>query len=137
MEYIPNATVSGLHGKHILLVEDNAINQKLAIDLLHHAGIRVSVANDGREAVAELERRAFDGVLMDCQMPVLDGFEATRLIRACSRWHALPIIAMSANALAGDRELALAAGMNDYITKPIKIEAMYDTISRWVGRSKP
>ncbi len=122
-----------LAGARLLLVEDNELNQELALELLRAAGIAVVVAGNGREAVDLLARdRAFDGVLMDCQMPVMDGYEATRAIRAEPALRALPIIAMTANAMAGDREKALAAGMNDHIAKPLDVGGMFATIARWV-----
>jgi PAS domain S-box-containing protein len=121
-----------LAGARILLVEDNPINQELALELLGDVGLDVTLAGDGRAALEELAQRDFDGVLMDCQMPVMDGYAATREIRADPRWQRLPIIAMTANAMAGDRELALAAGMNDHIAKPIEVRAMFETIARWV-----
>jgi signal transduction histidine kinase/DNA-binding response OmpR family regulator len=121
-----------LHGAHILLVEDNLINQELAFELLTEAGIVVTIAEDGQQALDLLATQRFDGVLMDCQMPVLDGYAATREIRRQPQWQALPVIAMTANAMAGDREHALAAGMNDHIAKPIDVEAMFETVARWV-----
>ncbi|MEF7612526.1 response regulator [Aquincola sp. MAHUQ-54] len=126
-----------LRGTRLLLVEDNLINQELAIALLQDAGAEVAVAGDGRQALEMLEHGegAFDAVLMDCQMPVMDGYEASRLIRAQARWHRLPVIAMTANAMSGDRERALAAGMDDHIVKPIDVDAMFATLARWVGRA--
>jgi PAS domain S-box-containing protein len=125
-----------LRGRRLLLVEDNAINQELALELLGDAGIEVVVADDGQQALAVLQSQHcdefFDAVLMDVQMPVMDGYEATRLLRLDARWQALPVIAMTANAMAGDRERALAAGMNDHIAKPIEVKQMFDTIARWV-----
>jgi PAS domain S-box-containing protein len=121
-----------LRGTSVLLVEDNAINQELAVDLLGGAGIVVTVAENGRVALEALARQRFDAVLMDLQMPVMDGYEATRAIRAQRQWRELPIIAMTANAMAGDREKALAAGMNDHIAKPIDVDAMFATIGRWI-----
>jgi GAF domain-containing protein/DNA-binding response OmpR family regulator len=104
----------------ILLAEDNAVNQKLALRLLAQMGYTADVAGDGLQAIEAIERSPYDVVLMDVQMPELDGLEATRRIR--SRWPdlPLPIVAMTANAMAGDRELCLAAGMTDYISKPIR-----------------
>ena len=121
-----------LAGAHVLLVEDNAINQELAVDLLNRAGIVVRVASNGQEALDVLARERFDAVLMDCQMPVMDGFTATRALRRQPALQALPVIAMTANAMAGDREAVLAAGMNDHIAKPIVVDAMFDTLARWV-----
>jgi signal transduction histidine kinase/DNA-binding response OmpR family regulator len=104
----------------ILLAEDNLVNQKLALRLLSNMGYEATVANNGLEAISALEREAYDVVLMDVQMPELDGLEATRRIR--SRWPDRPIhiVAMTANAMAGDRDACLAAGMNDYVSKPIR-----------------
>jgi CheY-like chemotaxis protein len=121
-----------LSGARILLVEDNPINQELALDVLSRAGIVVSVACDGQEALDMLDSQRFDGVLMDCQMPVLDGFAATRALRSQPRLQDLPVIAMTANAMVGDRDKVIAAGMNDHIAKPIKVEEMFATLARWV-----
>jgi CheY-like chemotaxis protein len=124
---------SNLKGARILLVEDNKFNREMALDLLQGAGMAVEVACNGREALQMLEKQGFDCVLMDCQMPVMDGFEAARLIRQREQWCYLPIIAMTARALEGDRENALAAGMNDYIAKPIEIDEMFSTLEEWVS----
>jgi signal transduction histidine kinase/DNA-binding response OmpR family regulator len=121
-----------LAGAHILLVEDNPINQELAVDLLNRAGVVVSVANDGQQALDVLAKHRFDAVLMDCQMPVMDGYAATRALREQAPLRELPVIAMTANAMVGDREAALAAGMNDHIAKPIIVDQMFATLSRWV-----
>jgi len=123
-----------LGGTRLLLVEDNPINQELAVDLLTRAGIDVRVAGDGREALALLAREPFDGVLMDCQMPVMDGYETTRRLREQPAWRELPVIAMTANAMVGDRDKALASGMNDHVAKPIKVEELFATLARWVRR---
>lgn len=108
------------HPLRILLAEDNAVNQRLALRLLSQMAYEAEVAEDGVQAIAALERDEFDVVLMDVQMPELDGLSATRKIRA--QWPERPlwIVAMTANAMAGDREACLAAGMNDYIAKPIR-----------------
>jgi CheY-like chemotaxis protein len=121
-----------LAGARVLLVEDNPINQELARDLLSRAQILVEVASDGREAIDMLSRERFDAVLMDCQMPVMDGYAATRELRGRPEWRDLPVIAMTANAMVGDREKALAAGMNDHIAKPINVSDMFATLARWV-----
>jgi len=121
-----------LSGTHLLLVEDNPVNRMIASEILSRAGVRVSVACDGREALDILERERFDGILMDCQMPVMDGYETTRRIRQQPQWHELPVIAMTANALVGDRDKVLAAGMNDHIAKPIRIDEMFATLARWI-----
>jgi len=123
---------AALAGARVLLVEDNPFNQELARDLLGRAHIRVRLANNGREAIAMLARERFDAVLMDCQMPVMDGYAATRELRSDPRWRDLPIIAMTANAMVGDREKVLAAGMNDHIAKPINVIEMFATLARWV-----
>ncbi|MFU2487894.1 response regulator [Thauera sp. WH-1] len=120
-----------LRGAHLLLVEDNELNQELAIDLLANAGISVRVAGNGREALDWLERESFDGVLMDLQMPVMDGYAATQAIRQRGM-KALPVIAMTANVMAGDRDKAMAAGMDDQIGKPLDVGQMFHTIARWV-----
>jgi PAS domain S-box-containing protein len=125
---------AALAGARVLLVEDNPINQELACDLLRRVGVLTEVAADGKEALAMLERGHFDAVLMDCQMPVMDGYEATRALRADARWRELPVIAMTANAMVGDRERVLAAGMNDHVAKPIKVDELFATLVRWVRR---
>ena len=121
-----------LRGAQILLVEDNAINREIALTVLRLADIDVSVACDGKEALDMLGRQHFDGVLMDCQMPVMDGYAATRALRQHPQWRELPVIAMTANAMVGDREKVLAAGMNDHVAKPIKVEELFATLARWV-----
>ena len=127
------AAIRQLRGSRLLLVEDNDLNVELAVELLEQAGIEVVVAGNGQEALDRLARdRRFDGVLMDCQMPVMDGYAATRAIRADPALDGLPVIAMTANAMAGDREKVLAAGMVDHIAKPLDVTAMFATIARWV-----
>jgi PAS domain S-box-containing protein len=123
---------ASLAGARILLVEDNPINQELARDLLGRAGLVLRTADNGQEALNWLEREPFDLVLMDCQMPVMDGYAATRMLRRQARWQELPVIAMTANAMVGDREKVLAAGMNDHIAKPIKVDDLYATLARWI-----
>jgi PAS domain S-box-containing protein len=122
-----------LEGARVLLVEDHPLNQELARDLLERAGIRVAVAGDGASALESLERDGpFDGVLMDCQMPVMDGYTATERLRANPAWRDLPVIAMTASALAADRERAFAAGMNAHIAKPLDVERMFRTLAEWI-----
>jgi CheY-like chemotaxis protein len=116
----------------VILFVVNPINQELARDLLGRANIVVEVAQDGREALEALARERFDAVLMDCQMPVMDGYEATRELRRRPQWQDLPVIAMTANAMVGDREKVLAAGMNDHIAKPIRFVELFGTLARWV-----
>jgi two-component system, sensor histidine kinase and response regulator len=114
----------------ILLAEDNEINRRLATVLLERAGHSVRVAENGREALGWLEQATFDLVFMDVQMPEMDGIEATRLIRANPAWAGIPIIAMTAHAMKGDRERLLASGMNDYVSKPIRADALRAAILR-------
>jgi len=121
-----------LRGVRLLLVEDNIINREVALDVLRRAGVVVSVAGDGQEALDMLGRQRFDGVLMDCQMPVMDGYAATRALREQPHLQDLPVIAMTANAMVGDREKVIAAGMNDHIAKPINFDEMFATLARWV-----
>jgi PAS domain S-box-containing protein len=128
---------ASLRGARILLVEDNEVNQELALALLGGAGIDVSVARNGQEALDVLEREEFDAVLMDCQMPVMDGYAATRALRKRPLRQTLPVIAMTANAMVGDRDAALAAGMNDHIAKPINVNQMFATLARWVTPGSP
>ncbi|MDR7299147.1 signal transduction histidine kinase/DNA-binding response OmpR family regulator [Pelomonas aquatica] len=130
------ARQASLGGARVLLVEDNAINQELACSLLERAGVVVAVAANGREALAALDRDSFDAVLMDCQMPVMDGYEATRALRQRPALQGLPVIAMTANAMAGDREKVLAVGMNDHVAKPFQVDELFATLARWVG-AKP
>ncbi len=163
--------VEGLRGVNVLLAEDNKINQQVAQELLTQAGLTVTIANNGREAVQLIEKQAFDAVLMDIQMPEMDGYEATRKIREWEKKliahsskleaeeklkaqssklkaknaeggnqnsvlspqsSALPIIAMTANALAGDREKCLEAGMNDHVAKPIEPDNLFKTLVQWI-----
>jgi PAS domain S-box-containing protein len=121
-----------LGGARVLLVEDNEINQELALELLRNAGIRADVANNGQEALDKLAEQAYDGVLMDIQMPVMDGYTAATEIRKQQQYQQLPVIAMTANAMVGDREKALAAGMNDHIAKPLNIVDMFATMAKWI-----
>jgi CheY-like chemotaxis protein len=122
----------------ILLAEDNAVNQRLALRLLEKCGHHVAVTANGREALAALDNGQFDVVLMDIQMPEMDGFEATAAIRSRERFSSthLPIIAMTAHAMSGDREKCLDAGMDGYIAKPIRPAELFQTVSRF-GKSHP
>jgi PAS domain S-box-containing protein len=118
----------------VLLAEDNVVNQKIALRLLEKAGMQVDVVVNGREAIAAVERAAYDLILMDCQMPEMDGFEATAEIRRRERGNRhLPICALTANAMAGDRERCLAAGMDDYISKPIGLQQLQEAIQRLIA----
>jgi signal transduction histidine kinase/CheY-like chemotaxis protein len=122
----------------VLVVEDNAANLKVAVRMLERLGYRAEVASNGAEAVTILEHIQYDAVLMDCQMPEMDGYEATRLIRKNERaGRRVPIIAMTAAALEGDRERCLAAGMDDYISKPVKLHVVAAVLERWLAVPKP
>jgi PAS domain S-box-containing protein len=119
-------------GRRVLLAEDNRINQEVAVELLTDAGLKVEVANDGYEAVEKAHAGGFDLILMDMQMPGMDGLAATRAIRALSGCATLPIVAMTANTFDADRERCTAAGMNDFVPKPVDPEQLYRTLSRWL-----
>ena len=121
-----------LADKRVLLVEDNDINQLVAKDILEQVGIRVSIANNGQEAIKLVRANKFDAVLMDVQMPIMDGYKATEILRKTYSSSELPIIAMTANALRGDRERSIESGMNDYISKPINPDLLYETLEKWL-----
>ncbi|WP_227657396.1 PocR ligand-binding domain-containing protein [Candidatus Magnetaquicoccus inordinatus] len=122
-----------LCGARVLLAEDNEMNQELAVELLRQAGMSVVVANNGEEALLMLQQDGpFDGILMDCQMPIMDGYTASTQIRGLPEFTALPIIAMTANTMAGDREKVLDAGMVDHIAKPLNVAEMFATLARWI-----
>ncbi|MDN2679114.1 MULTISPECIES: response regulator [unclassified Janthinobacterium] len=126
-----------LRGAWLLLVEDNEVNQEVAQHILNDAGIRVDIAGNGAIALAKIEENAYDGVLMDCQMPVMDGYQATRKLRQDPRYSNLPVIAMTANAMVGDKEKCLDAGMNDFIAKPIDVAQLFGTLARWIAPATP
>ncbi|MCC7703432.1 response regulator [Janthinobacterium sp. GW460P] len=126
-----------LRGAWLLLVEDNEVNQEVAQHILNDAGIRVDIAGNGAIALAKIEENAYDGVLMDCQMPVMDGYQATRKLRQDPRYSNLPVIAMTANAMVGDKEKCLDAGMNDFIAKPIDVAQLFGTLARWIAPAAP
>jgi CheY-like chemotaxis protein len=119
----------------VLVVDDNIVNQKMAVKMLEKLGCTIEVANNGLEAVERVEKSTYDLVLMDCQMPEMDGYEATVKIRLHenSSKHTL-IIAMTAYAMQGDRERCLKAGMDDYIAKPIKKESLFKMMEKWIPR---
>ena len=129
-----------LAGLRLLLVEDKPFNQRVAEGFLKRREIRVTIANDGAEALARLAEQSFDLILMDVQMPVMDGLETTRRIRtlegAADPPRHTPIVAMTAHAMSGDREGCLAAGMDDYVSKPIDPDKLYRAIARWAGNSR-
>jgi two-component system sensor histidine kinase/response regulator len=120
----------------ILLAEDNPLNQKLAITLLERRGHRVTLARDGREAVNEFEQSKYDAILMDVQMPILDGLGATREIRLRENGRTVPIIAMTAYAMSGDRERCLEAGMDGYVSKPIDAQNLFQTLESLAARGE-
>jgi len=126
------SSLASIRGARVLLVEDNAINQQVATEFLEQAGMRVDLAGNGRQGVDMACRGDYDLVLMDIQMPEMDGFEATRRIRAHPGLAQLPIVAMTAHAMAGDRERSLEAGMFDHLTKPIDARRLNDILLRWI-----
>jgi CheY-like chemotaxis protein len=132
-------TFKTIKGARVLVVEDNEINQQVAQEILQGAGVVVSIASNGREAVDAVKEEDYDAVLMDIQMPVLDGYAATKEIR---KWEVvignrgeapIPIIAMTAHAMAGDREKSLESGMNDHVSKPIDPQMLLRTLKKWIG----
>lgn len=146
----PQAALDGLITRHtvrelqrhsttILLAEDNPVNQIVVLAMLQKLGYRADVVANGQEVIEALTRINYDLVLMDCQMPELDGFEATALIRSDASAvlnHDVPVIAITANALAGDRERCIKAGMNDYLSKPVKQKELEQTLARWLSASE-
>jgi CheY-like chemotaxis protein/HPt (histidine-containing phosphotransfer) domain-containing protein len=132
MEQDPSGT--GLFDAEALIVEDNAVNQQVAAELISAIGVRAQIAGSGEEALDILRRRAFDVILMDIQMPGMDGLATTEAIRKELRIVDTPIIAMTASVTAGDRERCLAAGMNDHIAKPIDPDALAQTLAKWLRR---
>ncbi len=130
-----SSTMATPQGMHLLLAEDNVVNQRLAIRMLEKRGYRVTVVANGAEVLKALESTCFDVILMDIQMPEMDGLEATRAIRLQERTTGahLPIIALTAHALRGDRERCVAAGMDDYISKPIKVDELVSALEKWAN----
>ncbi|OOG82837.1 hybrid sensor histidine kinase/response regulator [Pseudomonas sp. A25(2017)] len=120
-------------GRNVLLVEDNPVNQTVVEAMLRSLGFTVSIATDGAQAVRSAESLIFEAILMDCRLPIIDGYEATRQIRQLPGCGEVPIIALTANALQGDREACLAAGMNDYLAKPFKRNDLQQILQRWVN----
>ena len=125
-----------IQGSHVLVVEDNEINQQVAREILEGAGLNVSLANNGQEAIEAIQENEYDAVLMDVQMPVMDGHTATGKIRKDQRFKKLPIIAMTAHAMAGDADKSIAAGMSDHVTKPIDPDQLFATLQKWIQPGK-
>ncbi len=130
---LENYTEGSLAG-HLLLAEDNEINQLVAQEILQAAGFTLDIANNGQEALDLLQEKNYDAVLMDIQMPIMDGYTATEKIREQERFSTLPIIAMSAHAMKGDKEVSISHGMNDHITKPIDAQVLYKTLHYWIHK---
>ena len=120
------------HGCNLLLVEDNKMNQQVAEELLASVGFHIEIANNGVEAIEAIQKEPYDIVLMDINMPEMDGYDATKWIRNTGKFNEIPILAMTANAMQGDREKCLEAGMNDHISKPIDPDELYATLNQWV-----
>jgi CheY-like chemotaxis protein len=134
---VPVAREGGVRGR-VLLVEDNAVNAMVAEAMLSRAGAQVEVVHDGTQAIERARATRFDLILMDCQMPGIDGFEATRAIRADERRAGLapaPIVALTANALEGDRQRSLAAGMDDHLAKPFREDDLAGVLRSYVERA--
>ena len=129
-------TLEHIRGANVLLVEDNEINQQVAREILEGAGLNITLANNGLEAVNAVKESNYDAVLMDVQMPVMDGYTATREIRKDDRFKELPIIAMTAHAMAGDEDKSLQVGMNGHVTKPIDPDQLFSTLQEWIKPSE-
>nr|CRH05532.1 Protein of unknown function. Putative histidine kinase [Candidatus Magnetococcus massalia] len=129
----PQVVMQRIHGAHLLLVEDNPLNQRMAKEILQKVGVHVTIANNGQEAVEEVNKAAWDLVLMDIQMPVMDGYSATAAIRANARHNKLPIVAMTAHAMATEKQKCLDAGMQGHLTKPIDRQRLFETLLRWIN----
>lgn len=133
---MPTPVEKSAGGPLLLLAEDNPVNQQVAVEMLETLGYRVETVENGREAVNAVAKNQYAAVLMDCQMPEMNGYEATQAIRKQeSAGKRIPIIAVTAHALSGDRERAISAGMDDYLSKPITIERLGSAVSRWVNQS--
>lgn len=126
-----------IENKELLIVEDNKVNQLVISKMLKKYNLGITIANDGGEAVGKVKRKKYDLIFMDCQMPNMDGFEATKIIReveAANRQEKTPIVALTANAAKNDREECLAAGMDDYIAKPLKLEKLEESLAKWLAK---
>ena len=120
----------------VLVAEDNPVNQRVAIRMLERLGLGADIASDGREAVQSFSLQSYAAVLMDCQMPELDGIDATREIRAAESGRRTPIVALTANATAEDRDRCLEAGMDDFVAKPFKPEQLVTLVEEWLARKR-
>jgi len=132
-------SIEQVHGKRVLLVEDNEINQQVAEGLLKRVGVEVTIASNGLEGVEFAKAsigQPYGLIFMDIQMPVMDGYEATHEIKKLKEYDNTPIVAMTAHAMTGDREVCLNAGMDDYLTKPINVNVLYDILKKWLGLSR-
>ena len=126
------ASVPAIGGARVLVVDDNSINQQVASEILERAGVQVDLADSGAEALRMVDATTYDAVLMDIQMPEMDGYQATQRMRAQERHAGLPVIAMTAHAMSGYRERCLAMGMNDYVTKPVDPANLFATLAKWI-----
>ncbi|MBY7667093.1 response regulator [Vibrio anguillarum] len=131
-EYLDHDTRPTFIGQKVLLVEDNEVNQEVAFGLLESTQLSIVLANNGQEALTKLQQEAFDLVLMDMQMPIMDGISATKEIRQHEEWKTLPIVAMTANAMSSDVEHCLNAGMNDHVAKPIDVQRLYHVLRKYL-----
>jgi len=136
LQTVINKDLVEIQNSKVLLVEDNLINQQVALEILREAHLLIETADNGEKAVTAVENGDYDLVLMDIQMPIMDGFDATQIIRSKSKFDKLPIIAMTAHAMKGVKEKCLAAGMNDYITKPIDNKRLFNTLIKWLPKNK-
>jgi CheY-like chemotaxis protein len=125
-------TIAQIRGRVVLIAEDNDINIALARAMLHKRGLQTAVAHNGSEAVRMAQQHDYAAILMDCQMPELDGYEATRRIRKHENGHRVPIIALTAHSMSGDRERCIEAGMDDYLPKPVRAEQLEEIVKRWL-----
>jgi two-component system, sensor histidine kinase and response regulator len=131
-----SAPAAGWHwpaNARVLVVDDNLINQTVAAKLLQRQGLQVALANDGSQAVQEVAHTPFNLILMDLQMPVMDGLQATRTIRTLPNGAEVPIVALTANVFEDDRRRCVEAGMNDFLAKPVSPNLLYATLARWMG----